>query len=263
MLIALCSDKGSPGTTTTALALASCWPSPAALVEADPYGGDLAIRMRTEAGNVLPETPTVLTLATAARTSQGYQAVSRYGQRINDQLVVVPGYLVAEQGMGVTDWQPLASHLRTAELPVFADVGRLHAGSPVLPVAAAADVVVVVGRADTASMIRLRERMSRLVAALAAHRDAPPRLFPILVGLDRHGSRNLADLRLLLDDTPAGPLVVGAAHIAFDLGAVQRLLAGQHPAGLLARTTLIRSARRTASELSALVDTRTPEAVAR
>src|SRR4051812_29041479 len=66
VLVALCSDKGSPGTTTASVALASCWPSPAAVVEADPYGGDLAIRIRTETGAVLPETPTVLTLATAA-----------------------------------------------------------------------------------------------------------------------------------------------------------------------------------------------------
>ena len=251
MLIAVCSDKGSPGTTTTALALASRWPTPAALVEADPYGGDLAIRMRTEAGSVLPETPTVLTLATAARTSQGHLAVSRYGQRINDQLLVIPGYLVAEQAAGVADWEPLATLLRKAELPVIADVGRLHAGSPVLPVAAAADVVVVVGRADTASMIRLRERTSRLVAALVTHRDSPPRMFPILVGPERHGARDIEDLRLLLDDTPAGPLIVGVGHIAFDISAVQRLLAGQHPAGLLARTKLMRSARRTVSELSA------------
>ena len=262
MLIALCSDKGSPGTTTTALALASRWPTPAALVEADPYGGDLAIRMRTEAGSVLPETPTVLTLATAARTSPGHHAVSRYGQRVNDQLLVVPGFLVAEQGARVADWEPLAALLPRAELPVMADVGRLHAGSPVLPVAAAADVVVVVGRADTASIIRLRERTSRLVAALVAHRESSPRLFPVLVGPDRHGARDTEDLRLLMDDTQAGPLVVGIGHIAYDTSAVERLEAGQHPAGLLARTKLMRSARRTASQLSALVENVGPQVVA-
>lgn len=261
MLIAVCSDKGSPGVTTTALALASRWPRPAALVEADPYGGDLAIRMRTEAGNVLPETPTVLTLATAARTSQGHQALSRYGQRINDQVLVIPGYLVAEQAAGVGEWDPLAGLLQKAELPVIVDVGRLHTGSPVLSLAAAADVVVVVGRADTASMIRLRERVSRLVTALVSHRDSPPRIFPTLVGPERHGARDREDLHLLLDDTPAGPLIVGVGHVAFDLAAVQRLLAGQHPAGLLARTKLMRSARRTASEVCAVVGERLVPAV--
>ncbi len=77
MLVALCSDKGSPGTTTTALALAAGWPTPAVVIEADPYGGDLGLRLRTETGCVLPETPTVLTLATAARTSTRGGVVQR------------------------------------------------------------------------------------------------------------------------------------------------------------------------------------------
>ena len=96
MLVALCSDKGSPGTTITALALASAWPEPAVVVEADAYGGDLAIRLRTQAGDALPEAPTVLTLATAARTARDSDVVTRYTQRINDQVAVVPGHLLAE-----------------------------------------------------------------------------------------------------------------------------------------------------------------------
>ena len=66
MFVALCGDKGSPGVTTTALALASAWAGHAVVVEADPAGGDLAIRLHPE-GSALPETPTVLSVATAAR----------------------------------------------------------------------------------------------------------------------------------------------------------------------------------------------------
>lgn len=253
VLFALCSDKGSPGTTTTAIALASCWPVPAVVVEADPYGGDLAIRIRTESGTVLPETPTVLTVATAARTRADGDIALRYAQRINDQLAVVPGHLVAEQAAGVPDWQPLAGSLVEASAPVFVDVGRLHSASPLLPVAAAAESLVVVGRADTASMIRLRERLSRLVPVLAARREAPPRLFPVLVAKDRHGAADVADLRRMLDETPAGPLVVGAGFVSFDVAAVARLMKGENPAGRLARTALLRSARRTADELGASV----------
>ena len=41
-LIALASVKGSPGVTTTCLALAAAWPARRRLViEADPAGGDL------------------------------------------------------------------------------------------------------------------------------------------------------------------------------------------------------------------------------
>ena len=66
MFIALCGDKGSPGVTTTALVLASAWAGQAIAVEADPAGGDLAIRLHP-GGSTLPETPTVLSVATAAR----------------------------------------------------------------------------------------------------------------------------------------------------------------------------------------------------
>ena len=48
MFIVLCGDKGSPGVTTTAVALASAWAGHAIAVEANPAGGDLAIRLRPE-----------------------------------------------------------------------------------------------------------------------------------------------------------------------------------------------------------------------
>ena len=41
MLIALCSVKGAPGVTTSALALALSWPRPVVLAELDPAGGDV------------------------------------------------------------------------------------------------------------------------------------------------------------------------------------------------------------------------------
>ena len=41
MLIALCSAKGAPGVTTSALALALSWPRPVILAELDPAGGDV------------------------------------------------------------------------------------------------------------------------------------------------------------------------------------------------------------------------------
>jgi MinD-like ATPase involved in chromosome partitioning or flagellar assembly len=47
-LVALASNRGSPGCTTTALALATAWPPARGaplLVEADPDGGVLAARI--------------------------------------------------------------------------------------------------------------------------------------------------------------------------------------------------------------------------
>jgi hypothetical protein len=59
--LALASVKGSPGATTTALALASWWPHPVVVVEADPAGGDLAARLG------LPEEPGLVGLAASLR----------------------------------------------------------------------------------------------------------------------------------------------------------------------------------------------------
>jgi hypothetical protein len=252
MFLAVCSDKGSPGATTAALVLASVWPSPAVVVEADPYGGDLALRLRTHAGTTLPEAPTVLTAATAARTSQSADVVARYAQQVSPVLSVIPGHLMAEQITGVADWQPFAEALAVSSDTVLVDVGRLHASSPMLGVAARADVVLAVGRPAAASVIRMRERLSRLVPALASLRSSPPRLFPVLISPARHGPANLADLRRVLEGTAAGPLVVGSGFLGFDPAAVARLEAGERATGRLARTPLLRTARDLATEVAAL-----------
>ena len=60
-VFALASSKGSPGVTTLAVALASWWPRPSIVIEADPAGGDLAARL------ALPEEPGLVSLAAAHR----------------------------------------------------------------------------------------------------------------------------------------------------------------------------------------------------
>ena len=50
MIVTLCSDKGSPGVTTLAVALGLVWPVQRLVLEADPAGGDLAFRMRQPGG---------------------------------------------------------------------------------------------------------------------------------------------------------------------------------------------------------------------
>ncbi len=257
MLIAIGSDKGSPGTTTTALALASAWRTPAVVVEADPGGGDLGLRLRTARGEVVPETPTVLTLLTAARSAQESgepDVVGRYALEINEQLAVVPAPLLAEQLAAVPNWSPLVDVLHAGSAAHFLDVGRLHGSSPLVPCVAAAEVVVVVARAEAGSLIRLRERLSRITATLAALRSAPPRLFPVLVGRERHAGRDVEDLAHILRGTPAGPLVVGSGHLAYDLASAERVWAGQSDAGRLARTALMRSAHRIAGDLAELLE---------
>ena len=259
MLIALCSDKGSPGTTTSALALASAWAGSAVLVETDLFGGDLAVRLRTGRGDALPEAPTVLTVAAAARTSCDPDLVSRYAHTFTGSLAVVPGHLCAEQAGRGVDWELLGSALAASEVPVFVDLGRLQAASPLVGLAARADLVVVVGRPVPGSVIRLRVRLNRLVPAMAAHpaaqRGRSPRVYPLLVSTGRHGPANVADLRRVLRDSPAHPFVAGAGFVAMEPGAVSRLERGEEPTKRLSRTALLRSAGAICDDVTALLGT--------
>lgn len=166
MFAALCGDKGSPGVTTTAVALAAAWAGRAIAVEADPAGGDLAIRLRP-GGSVLPEAPTVLSVVTAARADREHDPVDTHARALNSTTAVVPGPVVAEQMTNVGDWSPLADALARCATPVFLDVGHLWSASPMLRVAARADLVLVVGRPDVSSVIRLRERLLRVAPDLA------------------------------------------------------------------------------------------------
>jgi len=254
MLIALCSDKGSPGVTTTALALGSAWVTPVVVVEADLAGGDLAIRLRPH-GAALPETPTLLSVAAAARAhpgpNPGSDVVSRHAHRLSARVAVVPAPIGQEQMVGIGDWEPLADALAAAPadelegsgVPVLVDLGRLQGASRVIGVAARADVVIVVGRPDPTSVIRLRERLARMARDLATVRGKPARFFPVLVSPNRHGEGNVRDLAAVLSDSPVRPFIAGCGHVALDPAAVRRLEAGEDPTGRLARTDLLRSAR--------------------
>ena len=51
MLIAVCCDRGAPGSTTSSLALGVSTPEPTIVVEADPFGGDLALRCVAPGGH--------------------------------------------------------------------------------------------------------------------------------------------------------------------------------------------------------------------
>ena len=87
-LIALAADKGSPGVTTTAVALAASWPRPALLAERDPSGGDLAYRLPGPHGQRLDPHRGLISLAVATRrgmrtsrsgrTCSGWTAASRW-----------------------------------------------------------------------------------------------------------------------------------------------------------------------------------------
>ncbi len=263
MLFAVCSDRGAPGSTTTALTLAAARGLPAVVVEADPYGGDLVLRLRPD-GNTrhpLPPTPTVLGVA-AGRSTQRPQAgligptTNRGGEprhldlwrngshRLSSTVRVVPGFLTAEQGSSLA-WPVLTSALQAQTVPVFADLGRIHTGSPSMPLAAAADALITVCRADMGSVTHMTERLEQLVTAIAERNGRPPLVLPVVIADRRHGARLASRIAEVLDETAVGPALRGVGWLAWDPTAVQRLEHGGDPwARPLRKSHLMQSARK-------------------
>lgn len=243
-LIALFSDKGSPGTTTLTLALATVWPRPVALVECDPAGADLALRLIDPKGRpALRPEPGLLTLAAAAhRDPTGTPSVWAHGQPLPAVAgpVVVPGLDRPEQGAALAGlWASIAAALaRTDGGDVLADLGRLHPGSPASAVAEAADVLVGIARGSADGMLRLRDRFDGVLAGLPTRPDR--RTFVVLVVEDRRAGEAVAAMRAVLEHARLPVTVAG--FLALDPSAVRDLLGGPRGARLQ-RSLLARSAR--------------------
>jgi hypothetical protein len=145
-VVTICSGK-TAGVSTLALAIAARWPGPvmALLVEADPAGGDLAARF-----GLLPAPG----LGSAAAHSghgdgaQAWQIAAGHAQRLPlpAHVLLAPASFVQASAAvrAIADSGLLATAGRYG--PMVADLGRLAPGSPALPLAAAADVTLVVTR---------------------------------------------------------------------------------------------------------------------
>lgn len=241
MFIAVCCDRGAPGSTTTALALGVASPEPTIVPEVDPYGGDFAVRCTAPGGQAFPPTPTVLTLATEARTSVSPGLAASKAHQFTGSTRIVPGHFSAEQAVGVKNWAPLAEALRASASRVVADLGRIHSSSPPLPVAAAADVLVLVTRPEVGAVLHLKDRLERLAPVLANIRNAAPVVVPVVVTQKRIAAGVVAEVGRMLASSNAAGVIAGIGWIALDPRGVERMYAGE-VSGKDARTPLLRSA---------------------
>ena len=249
-LVGLASVKGSPGVTSTSLALAAAWPRPAVLLEADPAGGDLTFRTRAAHGGVLYARRSILSLAAAARAgSPAPTLVLEHSQRLSCGVDVVPGFTTASQSHGLANlWSDLGAACQASSVDVIVDLGRLDGRSPLLPLARSVDLLLMVAAATLASAAHLTEALADVAAATARH-GAGPRFVPVLVGPDDSAERDCADL----DELLRGSVVPTAAAlpIPYDAAALARLEHGDRPSGRLGRTLLLRRARQLAVALDA------------
>ncbi|WP_425302200.1 MinD/ParA family ATP-binding protein, partial [Nocardia cyriacigeorgica] len=150
VLIALTGLNPHTGVTTTAVALANAWPDtkPAVVVEADPAGGRLAQLADADPHRGLAS------LAAATTQSPGDSPVStQLWEHVQTLGSGVP-FLAAPpsaDAMAATLTAPVsmpAAVPRLAELVVIADCGLADPASPATPIAAGADVLIVVVRGE-------------------------------------------------------------------------------------------------------------------
>jgi len=162
-LIAVAAGKGSPGVTTTALALAAVWPRPALFAECDPAGGDVVFGLRTEDGSALAGDRGIVSLATAQRVPGAVSDVLAHAQVVDGGLPVLVGVASPTHANALAgSWCGIAASLASCGSDVFADCGRLAGGTLIDDVLNAADRILVVCRATSAGVAHARSALELL-----------------------------------------------------------------------------------------------------
>ncbi|MBI1759414.1 MAG: hypothetical protein HYR62_09355 [Actinobacteria bacterium] len=246
-LLAVAADKGSPGVTTTALSLAAVWPRRCVLAELDPFGGDVAYRLRGPRGAPLSPATGLITLAVDARRGGSPERLLEHVQRLDGGLDVLLGLASGDQAGGMTGlWGPVASLLDQApELDVVADCGRLYSQAPTVEVLRHASAVLLVTRPTLDGVVHLRARLATLAAEL---RSGAPDGVPLHVAVlsAPRDERSTEEIGMVLRAAHLPVTVVG--RIAYD-PAGAGMITGEW-LGRLDRSLLIRSARQVATRLA-------------
>lgn len=235
---ALVSAGGSPGVTTSALALALSWPRPVMLAETDPSGGDVlagffAGHLPGDRGLLQVAYEATSVEAAAAAVADQLVALDEAGRR-----TLLPG-LADPRHAGTlrTTWHLLATALAAQPVDVLADCGRFDGGPGQEQVLGSATKTVMV----------LRPTLRQAAAAR-----------PRIEMLSRFWSGRTGRLSMLV--TGAGPLAAKEISAALSmpvLGALPEdraaalvLSDGADGRRGLARSPLLRAARAAASVLA-------------
>jgi len=250
-LIVVAADKGAPGVTTTALALAAVWPRAVLLAECDPAGGDLAYRFPASGGERLDPRRGMLSLAVAARHGLQPGQVWEHTQKLYGGMDVLLGVTNAEQGTSLSVlWGQLGRVLAgVPQADVIADCGRLGADGPVNDLLAEASEVLLLTRAEVGEVIRLRDRTVALAAAVEKRGRRGFTADVVVIADQKNFKAELAEVAHALGQGRAPARVVGG--IVSDSRAAG-LLRGQW-GGKLDKTLLIRSVREIAGQLVAVM----------
>ena len=255
-VIALTSAKGSPGVTTTAVALTLIWPRPVLLVEAD-VSGSSSILAGYFGGRVKHDRGLV-DLAAAhrkGRLSTGVRdAAIAIGDRGNAKFL--PGLTNSAQvGTVAQLWEPIAVVLRGMDangVDVIIDAGRLGVTGGPTPLLREADATVLVTRTDLPAIAAARARAGLLREDLTSRGAGADTMWSLLVGENRPFGRREVNARIGL------PV---AATIDWDPAAAEVVSHGKAPANekKFTGSGFVRSMRTAAAALDSIIRGRKEE----
>lgn len=244
-LVALAADKGSPGVSTTALALAAVWPRQVLLAECDTGGGDLVYRVPAQSGAPLDPTRGVVSLAAAARRGLRPELLAEHTQRLVGGLDVILGpERSAQSGALAGMWGALGSTMQAMpDTDVIADCGRLFHDSPVLDLIDQAALVVLVLRPTVESLAHTADRVRTLAARYDAVSRPGPAIALLVIDEPRELPHGMKEVSAAISAYQLPTHVLGGlAHDRKGAGMLRGVWGGQ-----LSRTLLIRTAREVAA----------------
>ncbi|MER8224081.1 hypothetical protein ABTZ58_26520 [Streptomyces sp. NPDC094143] len=256
-LIALAADKGSPGVTTAAVALAAVWPRRVLLAETDPAGGDLVYRSAAAHGGPLNPNTGMLSIAATARRGLVPDQLWDHVQPLSGGLEVLVGLGIAEQAAGFAGLWPTLGHAfaSLADSPhaaadVIADCGRISGDTPAVELFPHASLVLLLSRTEPESLARVRDRAAALAGKLhggprGAASLANPVIGVVLIADTGTAGKLASQVNDMLVHAQTGARVVGT--IADDPAGADQL-AGRRR-GRLDKSLLIRSARKVAADI--------------
>ena len=188
-VFALASAGGSPGVTTTALALALGWPSQVIMAECDPSGGDALAGLLS---GHLPARTGLLPLALEAGGGAEVPADALWRQLIEldeeRNCLLLAGISDPRQSAALQSSLPwIADALQALRADVLADCGRLDAVAAVRPVLSAASLAVLVLRPTLRQVSRAVPRVEMLTNLVGRER-----VVALLVGEGTASGREIA-----------------------------------------------------------------------
>ena len=247
-LIAVAADKGAPGVTTASVALAAVWPRPVLLAECDPAGGDLVYRLPAADGGRLDPRRGLLSLAVAARRGLQPHQVWEHAQKLRGGLDILGGVGGAEQGAGLELlWGSVGRVLAAVpQADVIADCGRVGVDGPVYDLLAQASTVILLTRVSLGEVIRLRDRVSVLAAALQRRGRPAGRVGVVVITDYKNFGAAIAEVGQALRQGGAAARVVGG--LAYEPKSADQLR-GEW-SGKLDKSMFIRTARAIAGDLA-------------